>query len=61
MKKLSLTEKVLMATGAVVLASAAAVGIAVLIKKRKEITGEIKELVIESDDIEEEEEIEAVG
>lgn len=60
MKKLSLTEKVLMATGAVVLASAAAVGIAVLIKKRKEITGEIKELVIESDDIEEEE-IEAVG
>ena len=60
MKKLSLTEKVLMATGAVVLASAAAVGIAVLIKKRKEISGEIKELVIESDDIEEEEN-EAVG
>lgn len=61
MKKLTLTEKVLMATGAVVIASAAAVGIAVLIKKRKEITGEIKELVIESDDIEEAEEIEAVG
>ncbi len=56
MRKLTLTEKILMTAGAVVIAGAAAVGVAALIKKRKELTGEIKELVIDSDDIEESEE-----
>lgn len=53
MRKLTLTEKILMTAGAVVIAGAAAVGIAALIKKKKELSGEIKELVIDSDDIEE--------
>lgn len=56
MKELTLTQKILIATGAVVIAGAAAVGVAALIKKRKEMTGEIKELVIDSDEIEEIEE-----
>jgi hypothetical protein len=56
MKKLTLTEKILMTAGAVVIAGAAAVGVATLIKKRKELAGEIKELVIDSDEIEETEE-----
>ena len=47
-----------MAAGAVVIAGAAAVGIAALIKKKKELAGEIKELVIDSDEIEEAEEAE---
>ena len=55
MRKLTVTEKVLMAAGAIVIAGAAAVGIATLIKKKKEQAGEIKELVIDSDEIEEEE------
>ncbi len=55
MKELTLTQKVLIATGAVVIAGAAAFGVYTLVKKRKELTGEIKELVIESDEIEEEE------
>lgn len=50
MRQLSTTEKVLMATGAAVLVGAAAVGIAVLIKKRKALAGEIKELVIDHDE-----------
>lgn len=58
MRKLTLTEKVLMTAGAVVIAGAAAVGIATLIKKKKELSGEIKELVIDSDEIEEEESLE---
>lgn len=58
MKKLSLTEQILIATGAAVIIGAAAVGVVALIKKRKELAGEIKELVIESDEIEEEEAIE---
>lgn len=53
MRKLTLTEKVLMAAGAAVIVGAAAVGVAALIKKRKELAGEIKELVIDSDEIEE--------
>ena len=53
MRKLTVTEKVLMAAGAIVIAGAAAVGIATLIKKKKELAGEIKELVIDSDEIEE--------
>lgn len=56
MRKLTITEKVLMATGAVVLAGAAAIGIAALVKKRKELSGEIKELVIESDEMDDEQE-----
>ena len=59
MKKLSLTEQILIATGAAVIIGAAAVGVAALIKKRKELAGEIKELVIESDEIEELDEAEA--
>ena len=55
LSKLTVTEKVLMAAGAIVIAGAAAVGIATLIKKKKEQAGEIKELVIDSDEIEEEE------
>ncbi len=55
MRKLTVTEKILMAAGAVVIAGAAAVGIATLIKKKKELNGEIKELVIESDEMDEEE------
>ncbi len=58
MRKLTVTEKVLMTAGAIVIAGAAAVGIATLIKKKKELNGEIKELVIDSDEIEEEETIE---
>ncbi|MBR2044047.1 MAG: hypothetical protein IJ946_06875 [Clostridia bacterium] len=58
MKKLSLTEQILIATGAAVIIGAAAVGVVALIKKRKELAGEIKELVIESDEIEEDEAIE---
>ena len=58
MRKLTVTEKVLMTAGAIVIAGAAAVGIATLIKKKKEQAGEIKELVIDSDEIEEEAEIE---
>lgn len=58
MRKLTLTEKILMAAGAVVIAGAAAVGIAALVKKKKELAGEIKELVIESDDMDENEEAE---
>lgn len=54
MRKLTVTEKVLMAAGAIVIAGAAAVGIATLIKKKKELNGEIKELVIESDEMDEE-------
>ncbi len=53
MKELTLTQKILIATGAIVIAGAAAVGVAALIKKRKELTGEIKELVIDSDELEE--------
>ena len=56
MRKLTITEKVLMTTGAIVLAGAAAIGIAALIKKRKELSGEIKELVIESDEMDDEQE-----
>lgn len=56
MRKLTLTEKILMAAGAVVIAGAAAVGIAALVKKKKELAGEIKELVIDSDDMDESEE-----
>ena len=55
MRKLTVTEKILMTAGAIVIAGAAAVGIATLIKKKKEQAGEIKELVIDSDEIEEEE------
>lgn len=55
MRKLTLTEKILMAAGAVVIAGAAAVGVAAIVKKRKELAGEIKELVIDSDEIEESE------
>lgn len=53
MKDLTLTQKILIATGAAVIVGAAAVGVVSLIKKRKELTGEIKELVIDSDEIEE--------
>ena len=53
MRKLTLTEKILMTAGAAVIAGAAAVGVMALIKKRKELTGEIKELVIDSDEMEE--------
>lgn len=53
MKELTLTQKILIATGAAVIVGAAAVGVAALIKKRKELTGEIKELVIDSDELEE--------
>ncbi len=58
MKDLTLTQKVLIATGAVVIAGAAAYGVYTLVKKKKELTGEIKELVIESDELEEEEAVE---
>lgn len=58
MKDLTLTQKFLIATGATVIAGAAAFGVYTLVKKRKELTGEIKELVIESDEIEEEEQTE---
>ncbi len=53
MKELTLTQKILIATGTAVIVGAAAVGVAALIKKRKELTGEIKELVIDSDELEE--------
>ena len=58
MRKLTVTEKVLMTAGAIVIAGAAAVGIATLIKKKKEQNGEIKELVIDSDELEEDDAIE---
>lgn len=58
MKELTLTQKVLIAAGATVIAGAAAFGVYTLIKKRKEQAGEIKELVIESDELEEAEAIE---
>lgn len=58
MKELTITQKILIATGAAVIAGAAAFGVYTLVKKRKELTGEIKELVIESDEIEDEEEVE---
>lgn len=51
MAKLSTTEKVLMGVGAAVVVVAAAIGITVLIKKKKAKAGEIKELVIDSDDM----------
>ncbi len=51
MAKLSTTEKILMGVGAAVVVAAAAVGLTVLIKKKKAKAGEIKELVIESDDM----------
>jgi|GEM_PF-6982905 len=54
MKELTVTQKILIATGAAVIAGAAAFGVYTLVKKRKELTGEIKELVIESDELEEE-------
>lgn len=50
MRKLTLTEKVLMVAGAAVIVGAAAVGVAAIVKKKKELAGEIKELVIESDE-----------